>query len=233
MTKRFYTAAEAIALDEGGHGIALDGRPVRTPAGARLSVPVAALAEAIASEWAEQVGDVRPLDMPLMRLAATAIDRIGADRAGIVERIAAYGGSDLLCYRASHPEALVRQQAAQWQPLLDWVAEIHDARLAVTEGVAPIRQDETALAALKAAVAAHDDFRLAALSQLTAACGSVVLALAASGGRIDTVAAVAASQLDEEWQAAKWGQDKEAVDRRSALAGEIGAAMRFLELLDR
>ena len=231
MKKRFYKQAAVIALDGGGHGVALDGRPIRTPGGAQLSAPTQALAEAIAAEWDAQDEDIRPLSMPMMRLTATAIDRIGRERAAIVDGVAAYGGSDLLCYRAEGPDSLVARQAAAWQPLLDWVAEAHDARLAVTQGIGHVAQDEAALDALRAAVEALDDHRLAAVSQLTASCGSLVTALAVEAGRIGAEQAIEASQLDEDWQAEQWGQDREAADRRRNVAAEIEQAVRFLGLL--
>lgn len=231
MSKRFYREVTVTRLDDGGFGVALDGRPVRTPARAPFTLPTAALAQAIADEWAAQEGEVRPRAMPMMRLAATAIDRVGGAREELVGRIAAYAGFDLLCYRASTPQELVRQQAATWQPLLDWAQETFGAHLAVTEGVTPVAQPPEALAALRRAVEAHEDFPLAALSQLTAACGSLVLALAAAHGHVGPERAVAASQLDEAWQAAQWGHDSEAAGRRVALAEEIAAAIRFLELL--
>lgn len=232
MTKRFYTESAVVALEDGTFEVALDGRSIRTPGGVAMSLPAPALGEAIAAEWAAQDETVRPLSMPMMRLAATAIDRVGRERDAVVAQIAAYGGSDLLCYRASAPEALVRRQAETWQPLLDWCARTHGAELAVTEGVTHVAQPPEALAALKAAAEAMDDFHLSALSQLTAACGSVVLALAVSAGRTDTAEAIAASQLDESWQAEKWGQDAEAQARRENLAREITNAVRFQELLD-
>jgi chaperone required for assembly of F1-ATPase len=231
VKKRFYKEAAVIALDGGGHGVALDGRPIRTPGGARLAAPTLALAEAIAAEWEAQDEDIRPLTMPMMRLAATAIDRIGKERAAIVDGVAAYGGSDLLCYRAEGPDRLVERQAELWQPLLDWAAEAHGARLGVTQGIGHVAQDVAALAALRGAVAALDDYRLAAVSQLTASCGSLVVALALEAGHIDAGRATAASQLDEDWQAEQWGHDKEAADRRRNVAGEIADAARFLELL--
>ena len=230
MTKRFYKEA-AVAADDGGYGVALDGRPVRTPGGAPLTVPAKALAEAIAAEWREQGDEIRPLAMPLMRLAATAIDRIGREREAIAGQIAAYGGSDLLCYRAAEPAGLVARQTEHWQPLLDWAAEEYGARLAVANGVSPVAQDAAALAALARAVERHDDFHLAGLSQLTAACGSLVLALAVVARRIGADQAVAACQLDEDWQAKKWGRDDTAAERREALAREIMSVGRFLELL--
>ena len=63
---------------EGGYGVALDGKPMRTPAKRELIVPSAALADAIAAEWDAQEDEIRPATMPLTRLAATAIDRTAA-----------------------------------------------------------------------------------------------------------------------------------------------------------
>ena len=64
--KRFWSEV-AVAEAEGGLGIALDGRPLKTPARATLLVPSRALAEAIADEWR----DVRRGD----RSARDAADR--------------------------------------------------------------------------------------------------------------------------------------------------------------
>ncbi len=228
---RFDKQAGAVAVEDGGYGVALDGRPIRTPGGAPLVVPAKALAEAIAGEWREQGDDIRPLAMPLMRLAATAIDRVTREREAVAGQTAAYGGMDLLCYRADAPAELVARQAEHWQPLLDWADAEYGARLTVVNGINPVAQDEAALAALARAVERHDDFRLAGLSQLTAICGSLVLALAVTARRIGAQQAVAASQLDEDWQAEKWGRDDAAAERREALAAEIAAAARFLELL--
>lgn len=232
MTRRFYAEAAVIALEDGGTGIGLDGRPVRTPGGAVMTLPALALAEAIAAEWAAQEETVRPLSMPLTRLAATAIDRIGREREAIVTGTAAYGATDLLCYRAHEPEALARRQTEAWQPLLDWCTRTYGACLAVTAGVTHVEQPPEALSALRAAVEAMDDFRLAALSQLTAASGSLVLGLAVSARRVGAAEAIAASQLDETWQAERWGEDAQAAARREALAREIADAVRFLDLLD-
>lgn len=231
MTKRFYKQAAATDAEGGGHGVALDGRAIRTPGGAPLAVPTLALAEAIAAEWNAQGEKVEPRTMPMMRLAATAIDRMAAERATIVDQVAAYGGADLLCYRAETPAPLVERQARQWQPLLDWAAEARGARLAVTRGVTHVDQDPAALDALRAAVGALDDCRLAAVSLLTPVSGSLVIALAVEAGHIGAREATGACLLDEDWQIEKWGYDKEAVERRENVAREIADAARFLALL--
>lgn len=216
---------------EGGWGVALDGRPLRTPAKRELSVPNEPLAAAIAAEWEAQQTDVHPETMPLTRLAATAIDRTADLRDKIAAEVANYAGTDLVCYRAEHPPALAARQEAVWQPLLDWAAGRYDAGLAVTAGIVPTAQSAASLKAFAAAVAALDDFRLTALQAATAACGSLVIALALLEGRLDAEAAFAASQLDETFQIEAWGEDEEAAKRRAALADDIAAAARFLALL--
>ena len=223
--KRVYKQAAARAA-EGGWGVALDGRPMRTPAKHELIVPSAALAEAIAAEWHAQQDEIHPATMPLTRLAATAIDRTRTQRELVAAEAANYAGTDLVCYRADHP------QHAGWQPLIDWAMQRYDAALAVTSGIVPQPQSLAALKAFAAAVAAQDDFRLTALHAMTTACGSLVIALALIEGRLDAAAAFAVSQLDETFQIEAWGEDAEAAARRRGLAEDIQAAARFVQLLD-
>jgi chaperone required for assembly of F1-ATPase len=228
--KRVYKSV-GIRLTDDGWGVALDGRPLRTPAKRELLLPSELLAAAIATEWDAQQTDIRPESMPLTRLAATAIDRTAEKRADIVGELANYAGTDLVCYRAEHPPALAARQAAVWQPLLDWAAGRYDAGLAVTAGVVPAAQSPASLKAYAGVVAALDDFRLTALQTAAAACGSLIIALALFEGRIDADAAFMASQLDETFQIEAWGEDAEAMQRRAGLAADIAAAARFLALL--
>jgi chaperone required for assembly of F1-ATPase len=228
--KRFYKKAEAVPA-AGGHGVALDGRLVRTPGERDLVVPTSALAAAIAEEWDAQQGEIRRQTMPLTRLAGVTIDRSAAQREAIVRQVGHYAGTDLVSYRASHPPALAARQQAVWQPLIDWAAERYDAPLMVANGVIPANQPAASLAAFAAAVAAHDDYALTALHAATAACGSLVIALALLEGRVDAGEAFAASQLDESFQIEAWGEDAEEARRRAALAADIDAAARFTALL--
>ena len=228
--RRVYRETAVTAFD-GGFAPTLDGRPVRTPADRPLAVPTRSLAEAIAEEWDAQEKTVRPETMPLAGLAATALDRVGPARSDIVAQVAGYGATDLLCYRAESPDELVRRQAAAWQPLLDWAADAHGAPLAVTVGVLPVEQPVEALAKLRAAVEAADDFRLAALTRATKACGSLVIGLALIQGRLDAEAAFEASFVDDDFQIERWGADDEALARRNRLRADVAAAERFLRLL--
>jgi chaperone required for assembly of F1-ATPase len=228
--RKFYKSAE-IVLHEEGYGVTLDGSAVRTPAKRDLIVPTAALASAIAAEWNAQQSDVHPAEMPLTQIANAAIDRVGPQRASIVEQIAAYAGTDAVCYRATRPPELTTRQQTIWQPLVDWAVLRYDAPLEITAGVIPVAQPVASLHAFAAAVAEYDDFALAALHLATAACGSLVIALALAGGLLDPSEAFAASQLDESFQIEAWGEDAEQMQRRHALAGDINAAANFLVLL--
>jgi chaperone required for assembly of F1-ATPase len=232
--KRFYEKAEAVAVAEGGQagfGVAIDGRALRTPAKRPMVLPTAALAEAIAAEWQAQTDEVRPLTMPLMRLASTGIDIVGERRAAVVDEVANYAGTDLVCYRAVEPPELIARQQAVWGPLVDWATLRYDAPLTVTGGVVPVAQPPNTLRAFRTEVEAQPILALTALQAATAACGSLVIALALMEGRLDAGEAFAASQVDETFQIEQWGEDAEAARRRLALAADIEASARFRALL--
>lgn len=229
--QRFYTSV-SVEHGKAGFAVHLDGKPVRTPAKVELALPTRPLADAVAEEWAAQGEQVRASDMHLTQLAATAIDRTPPARDKVVDTIAGYAETDLLCYRAEGPSELTRRQHAAWQPLLDWAAMTYDAPLAVTSGIVPKPQPADALAALRAAVAAYDDLHLTALHQATALTGSVVLGLALLAGRLDAAAAFEAAELDASYQIEHWGEDAEAASRRGAVRRELEAVERFVRLLD-
>lgn len=228
--KRFYKEAAAVPLD-GGYGVALDAKPIKTPLKAPLVVPSPDLASAIAAEWAGQGEIIGRELMRLTRLACTALDRVPGQRGAIVEELLGYGATDLLCYRAERPPSLVERQARAWDPLLAWAAETHGARLAVTRGISPIEQPADAIAALRGATKALDPFRLTALHLATGASGSLVIALALIADRLDAEAAFQASQIDESFEIEQWGADAEFEARRAALRADLEAAAEAIRLL--
>ncbi len=228
--KRFYTAASVTGAAP-PFGIALDGRPVKTPARVPLALPGRALAEAIAGEWQAQGEEIKPRSMPLTGLANAAIDRVAADRAGFAEALAAYAGSDVLVYRADGPAPLVERQAQAWDPLLAWARTRYDAHFEITTGIVHRPQPPATLARIGAALAALDEFRLAALHPVVTITGSAVIGLAVLEGRLDAGGAYAIGHLDEIWQAEQWGDDPLAIAAREERQGDLAAAARLLALL--
>jgi len=207
--KRFWKAASATPTD-GGWTVQLDGRSVKTPAKAALTLPTQTMAEAIAAEWDAQDEVVNPLSMPFTRSANAAIDKVAIQHAEVADMLAAYGDADLLCYRADAPQGLVDRQAQVWDPYLDWAADQFGARLQPRVGLMHESQDATALSALSGPVHAMSNFELAAFHDLVSLSGSLILGFAAAQDLHPMHRIWAASRLDETWQEEQWGVDEEA-----------------------
>lgn len=228
--KRFYKQAAAAPVEGGSeHAVLLDGRPVRSPGGAQLRVASAALAQAMADEWAAQGEEIVPESMPLTQLAFTALERVAPKRADVEANLAKYAETDLVCYRAGRPESLVDRQAAGWQPVVDWAATALGAPLRVTTGILPVEQPSESLANLLRAIEALDAHRLTVLASVTQASGSLLLGFALLRRYLDADAVADAAELDEAWQSELWGQDRESLQRRRVLREEIHAARRYLD----
>lgn len=225
--KRFYRTATA-APEQDGHRVLLDGRPLRTPAKQVLAVPSTELAAAIAAEWAAQVETIEPATMPLTRLASTAFDRMPAARAAMIEEVAGYLDTDLLCYRAAAPIELIERQRDGWQPLLEWCEDSYGTRLVVTTSVLPVAQPEAAIQDLRAVIEDLADWPLVGIHAATTTLGSVVLAFALLQGRIDAAAAWHLSLLEELFEQERWGRDQEAEQRQEALRRDVEATALFL-----
>jgi chaperone required for assembly of F1-ATPase len=221
----------AVEATEGGHRILLDGRPVHSPARQLLVMPNAALAEAVAGEWRAQGETIERAGMGLTRLVSTALDRMPALRGAAIDEALGSAGTDLLCYRAAAPAELVARQERTWQPWLDWLAAVHDARLVVTTAMLLVSQPEAAIVRLRAAIEALDDWRLVGLHGATTALGSLVLGLALLEGEIDAEQALTASLLDELFEIERWGRERDAERRQQALRRDVAAAARLLACL--
>lgn len=229
-TKRFYKQAEPAEV-EGGFGIFLDGRPVRTPGRRELALPSWPLADALATEWESQEEQLDPEAMPLTALAFTARDVVAPKRLEVVDEIVAYSETDVLCYRASFPDSLVQRQQEVWQPLIDWIGSGLGAPLEVTTGIQVVEQPAASRERLRKAVEAYDDLALTSLSSAVSISGSLVIALALCEKQISAEEAFAAAELDETYEMEQWGWDREAQERRDRLQAELQNARRFLELL--
>ena len=228
--KRFYKEAAAFVVD-GGFEVRLDARPVRTPGRRSLTLPTLALAEASAAEWNGQGDKLDMATMPMTALAYAAVDRIAPDPDYFAAETARFAETDLLCYRAPEPTALIERQAAAWDPVLDWLAERHGARLTLAEGVMPVDQPAEALQAVRAALGDLDPFRPTAAHSAARIVGSAAIALALIEGELDAEQATDIAHIDERHQMEIWGEDdaaKAQITRRRVDLVEIG---RFVGLL--
>lgn len=223
--RRFYKEA-GIAAADGGFSVTLDGKPIRTPSGRQVVAPTRAMAEAVAAEWSAQGEAIDPLTMPLTRFAnsvAEVADRVDA----VADEIVKYLGSDLLFYRAGHPEALVSREAAHWDPVLSWAANDLGAHFILSEGIVHATQPAQAISAVRGVFPA-DPWSIAALHVVTTLTGSALLALALLHGVRDPDQVWSAAHVDEDWNAEKWGVDAEAAASRAVRLVDFQAAARIL-----
>jgi chaperone required for assembly of F1-ATPase len=216
--KRFYARA-GMSETADGFAITLDDKTVRTPSRNPLLAPNSAIAKIMAAEWEAQEEIINPTTMPV------------TDRAeAVADDVAKYFETDLLFYRASHPEALVAREARHWDPVLFWAADTLGAHFILAEGIVDVRQPEPAVAAARAALPS-DPWSIAAFHVITAITGSALLALALLRGHLDADQVWGAAHVDEDWNIDQWGIDGEIAARRAARQVDFRAAAEVLSLL--
>ena len=229
--KRFWKSAQAIQND-GGWGVELDGRPLRTPARKPLSVPTQRLAEDIAAEWNAAEDKIDRRAMPLTGLANAAIDRVAPDKKSFASGIAKYAEADLASYRAEGPQGLIDAQAEHWDELLAWGRRRFDVDFRTTNGLLHVDQPPATVERLAHSVNTLDSYRLAGLSPLVTIGGSLLAALGVLEEAFTPEWAWEAVSVDERWQLEQWGSDAEAEAALDNRKRDFLAAARFLELLD-
>jgi chaperone required for assembly of F1-ATPase len=231
-----YAEPSLLVRGDGAYGVALDGKPLKTPVGSEIAVRPKKLAEAIVEEWRgiiprSKAPKIDFSKLPLTRIVGTAIDRLPPNRDAMLDELLAHAETELLCFRAPEPPALIERQAAVWQPLLDWLALAYEAPLIVAHGtIAAPEHPPQSLAALRKAMAAMDDLKLAGLGVAVSATGSLVVSLALADGKLDASGAFDAAELDETFQIERWGEDWEAADKRARTRNELIVAERFFAL---
>lgn len=227
--KRFW---QEVAVETSGHAwrVTLDGRPIRTQAGAVQALPNAALAEALAGEWRAQGEEIDPAGFALRDLADYAIDHVAPDRDAVIGQLLAYAETDTLCYRADPDDPLYRRQRELWEPLLAAFEARHGIRLERISGVLHRPQPAESLARLREVLAARGDFTLAALHTLAPLAASLATALEAIEPGADPETLFAAANCEEDWQAELWGWDPEAERARARRLSAFVRAAEFARL---
>ncbi|HEY8571369.1 ATP12 family chaperone protein [Phenylobacterium sp.] len=228
--RRFYKSVEAVE-DDGGFGIALDSRRLRTPKGLPLVLPTRALADEIAGEWAAQGETIEMAQMHATRLANTAIESVPQAREATADSVANFAGSDLLCYFAEDPQSLLQRQQAAWEPVLQRAEAELGLSFVRAAGIVHQAQPEASIEKVRALATSLDDFALAGLAFCVALYGSAVLGLAVQRGWLTGEEAFDLSRLDETFQEEKWGVDEEAAERTARMRIEAQMLDRWFKAL--
>lgn len=230
--RRFYKGVTVTAADDGGFGILLDGRNLRTPQGRVFRAPTRAVAEQVAEEWAGQGETIELALMHANRLANTAIESVSQSREAVADQIAQYAGTDLICYFAEDPAALVERQAAAWGPVLERAQAEEGLSFVRATGIVHRDQPSETLARVRDLALELDDFALAGLAFGASLFGSAVLTIALQRGWVGGEMAFELSRVDEAFQEEKWGVDEEAAERTERLRGEARMLERWFRGLE-
>ena len=232
LPKRFYKDATVTPV-EGGYAVALDGRVPKTPGMKQVIVPIAALAQVMADEWAAQGEFIDPQTMPMVRLVNSAVEVGEASMPALRDEIVKYAGNDLLLYRADTPEVLVRRQEELWDAALVKLARHFGVSFQPTIGIVHQSQPAATLARLAMALEAEDLFALTAMNAITSITGSGLLAMALRHGLVKAEDVWVAAHVDEDHNIAMWGEVSEITERRAKRRKEYDAAVRLLNLTER
>ena len=234
MARRFY---ENVSIEEvaEGHIIRLDTHKLMTPAKKLLLLPYVQLAEAVADEWRQVDEDIILSEMPMSRLVYTAIDRVSESYDATAQAFASYGETDLLCYRATHPDMLVQRQDEIWSPYLDWVRATYGVSLQTGAGIAPIKQSRSSIEVLIQIAQGGEGvepnpLRLTGLAHGAGLLGSAVLALRMESGEDKAENIWRAAFLDDFFQFEQWGEDSEAMARLEGMKREIETLSDYFSL---
>lgn len=228
--KRFYRDVTVDHVD-GGWQVALDGRPIRTQLGNPQVVPTSVMASAMKEEWASQGEKMDPATFLFRDHADFAIDVVRPGRAEAIAKLLAFAETDTLCYRADPADALFKEQQDRWEPLLKHLERTHGIRFHRISGVMHRAQPAETLARLRAHLESLDDFALAGLTAMASLSASLATALLASDAAVNDAQSLwNDANLEEQWQASRWGREAEAEAVRKRRWQDFSTAQVFVTL---
>jgi len=149
---------------------------------------------------------------------------IPPNKPGLLDVLAPYAESDVLCYRADTSPDLAARQAEVWEPILAWVRTRFDVTILTTAGIIYVAQPSATIERLRAALATYSAAQLVGMHTLITIGGSLITALMVAEGAIAPDAAFDATHLDELWQVRLWGEDWLATEAREKRKGDYVAA---------
>ena len=229
--RRFYKKVEILASDF-IYQIKLDDRILKTPSKKTLNIPTKVLANKIAEEWSSVENEIIPEQMPFYSLTVTAIDRVESQKPELIDQMQHYIMNDLLCYRESEDTKLQEYQNKNWNKWLLWSKKMYNFDLKTTNGVMPINQDENNKNLLFKIILQMDIWRFSSFVKATTLTGSAILALAFVSKQLEAEELFSLCFLDELYQIKRWGEDEEALQKRSAIKNELFSISDFLRLAE-
>ena len=231
LPKRFYKDVGVAPVD-GGFVVTLDGRQTRTPGHKhRITVPVAAIATAMAEEWSTQGEFIDATTMPMVRLINSAVESGEEMVPAFREEVLKFSAGDLLLYRADTPQELVGKQEAAWDYALTVLARHFGVSFQPTRGIIHQPQPKATLDRLAESLGDENLLTLTALVSMTGLTGSGLLTIGLLHQLFTPDQVWTAAHVDEDYQIGHWGQDEEAIHRRAKRRVEFDTAVMVVAAL--
>lgn len=222
------------AVDPTKYEIVFDNHhTLKSPAKSPFLIPSQALAHGIAAEWAWQKNRVDPETMPLMQLAATAIDQPQSSEV-ISTSLCAFLPTDPVLCRDEHDtkSELIAVQNTVLQPFIDHVNVHLGTKLRPSTSIVGAAVSTRDKALVYEYLMGLDPWKLCALMELSSACKSVCMAIGGASGGFSVEEVIRAARVEEDYQIEQWGlvEGGHDIDLADGQV-RIRSPMVFLELL--
>ena len=148
-------------------------------------------------------------------------------RPEIIDRLVNFALNDVLLFWSTDKEVKQEQQE-KWLPILKWVDNTLNARFKQTTSLEAEKNDKKASLELKKYLDNLSDKELTSFYIAALNMRSVLLAVAMIKGRISATEAFELSELEELYQARKWGSEPVAEARRNSIKDSLISAEKYL-----
>ena len=148
-------------------------------------------------------------------------------RVEIIDRLVNFALNDVLLFWSMDKE-VKKEQQEKWLPILKWVDDTLNTRFKQTTSLETDTSGKTAATELKKYLDNLSDKELTSFYVAALNMRSVLLAVAMIKGRINATEAFELSELEELYQARKWGSEPVAEARRNSIKDSLISAEKYL-----
>jgi len=231
-TPRWYKTVEVGSDGHGKYILLADKRTLKTFKENDVVLPTERLAHALASEWMLQDNFVKPIALPLTRIATAAIDTIPEDRKLVINSLVDTLQYDSMCLRDKETPTIDRFLNKKLEPINAWIQKHFGYPLNTTFPFQPMDHPPELIENIRKYISELDAMHLAALEQLVVVSKSLALSLAISHSIVTIKECMKIARIEEEFQIERWGEVEGAHDLdRADLHVKMAAGALFWRLL--
>jgi len=231
MNKTPKISLKIIRSSNNKYYVQINGKTAKTPEGNLMELPTSKLAKILVKNYQSYKTKRNNSIVSPIRLANTAIDMVAKNKNNYIKQLCSYANSDLVCYFASSPEDLVKNQNKSWLPLITFMQDFYNINILYTNEIFSINQTKESLSKLKVILSKKNNFELSAISVLSQLTNSIIISLALVNDKINVKNAFELSNLEEIYQATFWGKDEEAFTRLKAISVDIKNVKKYYDAL--